>query len=231
VKGASSPDPRAVRAADNNARWCSSVCRVHGIPTSVAEGVWLAASQPPPFYPHAVTLRPGLSTETLAALLPRRGALAVKDSFADVDLAPMGFEVLFEADWIWRSGLVAGERPLLWQVVRGEDELSTWARAVDQPETFIPGLLDDPEVSFLLAREGHRVVGGAALSESVDVVGLSNVFALDGLGELWAGLADAVGSSRPGLPLCGYESGTDLTAAKAAGFETVGALRVWVRSG
>jgi hypothetical protein len=31
----------------------------------------------------------------------------------------------------------------------------------------------------------------------------------------------------PGLPLVGYEHGRDLAAAKLAGFETIGPLRIW----
>jgi hypothetical protein len=42
-------------------------------------------------------------------------------------------------------------------------------------------------------------------------------------------VVDAVGSTFPDRAFVGYERGPALDAAMAAGFDTVGELRVWVR--
>jgi hypothetical protein len=72
---------------------------------------------------------------------------------------------------------------------------------------------------------------GAITNRSEDLAGVSNVF---GVGrrpeELWPGVVAAVAALHTGVPLVGYEGGPSLDAALAAGFATVGALRVWVNS-
>jgi hypothetical protein len=44
----------------------------------------------------------------------------------------------------------------------------------------------------------------------------------------WAGCVAAAMNCFPGLPLTGYESGTDLAIAQAVGFKQLQALRVWI---
>lgn len=60
--------------------------------------------------------------------------------------------------------------------------------------------------------------------------GISNIFVPPGDGErLRAGCVAAAQDAFPGLPLVGYESGQDLAAMRALGFEATGPLRVWLR--
>ena len=75
-----------------------------------------------------------------------------------------------------------------------------------------------------------RVVAGAVLSTGSAAVGLSNVFTdnLDATGS-WAGCLALVNALLPGIPVVGYETGAPLIAALANGFESPGALRVWLR--
>lgn len=225
------PDPRAVRAAAANVAWCDTVCRVHGIPGSVAHGVWLAGGRPPPFHPDVVTLRPGLAAADVARAVPRREGASVKDSFGDVDLGGHGFDVLFEAEWIWLDA-VSPTAPAVgpeWVDVVDEAALGEWAAASGQAGTFPPAILADPAVRFLTARADGEVVGRAALCLGAGVVGVSNVWC--GGSGVWETLGAAVSRLFPGRPVAGYESGSALVAPLAGGLTAVGPLRVWVRSG
>ncbi|WP_405463875.1 hypothetical protein OG333_18065 [Streptomyces anulatus] len=223
-------------AARNNAEWCAAMSRTHGSTGEFGAHAWAAPSRTPLYYPDAVTLVPGAGR---AALVSRIDTVApgasVKDSFADLDLTEAGFEVLFEAQWIHRpAGAPAPEPDLSWDVAGDPDALRAWALAWDDgdgnADLFRPELLDDP-ATFVLA--GHsadgRVVAGAVASRSDRVVGISNVFALDGGPDTaWPVVLDAVNKLFPTLPVVGYEQGEDLVEAIRHGFEPVGPLRVWL---
>ncbi|HEX8007468.1 MAG TPA: hypothetical protein VF482_13695, partial [Trebonia sp.] len=60
--------------------------------------------------------------------------------------------------------------------------------------------------------------------------GISNLFST-GLSpdRLWASIQPAVAGLQPHLPAVGYEEGTRLEAARQAGFDVLGTLRVWAR--
>lgn len=72
-------------------------------------------------------------------------------------------------------------------------------------------------------------MAGGVLNLTPPVVGLSNVFCLDGTSPpLFAALVSAGEERFPGCPVVGYESGYVLQLALTAGFEPIGPLRVWV---
>ena len=238
--GIARPDPRAVRAAANNAGWCQTVCRAHGIPGLLAGGLWQAAAPPPRFYPDVVTLVPGLDPADVAAAVPARAGASVKDSFADLDLGEYGFDALLEAQWVWREA--GGDVPvrvtvapppkrLHWTAVGSGERLAEWGAASGQRDTFPPELLSDDGVRFLEARADSEMVGGivgrAALALAAGVVGVSNVWV--GAAGVWESLGAVAAEHFPGHPLAGYERGAELADAVAAGFMPVGPLRVWVR--
>lgn len=73
------------------------------------------------------------------------------------------------------------------------------------------------------------MIAGAIASRSDEVVGISNVFALDGGTETaWPLVLDAAHQLFPTLPVVGYEHGDDLVAAVRHGFEPIGPLRIWL---
>lgn len=240
--GIASPDPRAVRAAANNAGWCQTVCRAHGIPGLLAGGLWQAAAPPPRFYPDAVTLVPGLDPAGVAAAVPARAGASVKDSFADLDLSGYGFDALLEAQWVWREAgadvpvrftVAPPPTRLHWTAVGSGEQLAEWGAASGQRDTFPPELLSDDGVRLLTARSGSAqaaggIVGRAALGLAAGVVGVSNVWV--GAAGVWESLGAVAAEHFPGRPLAGYESGQDLAASLAGGFAAVGPLRVWMRS-
>ncbi len=74
------------------------------------------------------------------------------------------------------------------------------------------------------------MVAGAVASRSDQVVGISNLFALDGGPDAaWPVVLGAVNRLFPTLPVVGYEQGDGLAAAIGHGFEPVGPLRIWLR--
>ncbi|GHE25216.1 hypothetical protein GCM10017778_01790 [Streptomyces vinaceus] len=231
------PDtPELLRAAvRNNAEWCAAVS---GGGTFTADA-WTSAHRTPPYYPDGVTLTPQASAGGLLAGMDTRSpGCSVKDSFAALDLAPAGFEVLFGAEWIHRPAHAPAPAAsvLAWTRVADPGELAVWEAAWsgggEGTGPFHPGLLT-PEIAFLAGRSGDgRVVAGAAAHRTGAVVGLSNVFAADGTpgDEAWSGALAAVAGLWPGHAVVGYESGEDLDTALRHGFAPLGPLRVWLHT-
>jgi hypothetical protein len=223
-------------AALNNAEWCAAMSRSHGVHGEFGPQAWTTPTRTPPYYPDAVTLVPGADSAALAARIDTAtpGA-SIKDSFADLDLTGVGFQVLFEAQWIHRpASAPVTASDLAWDVADAPETLAAWALAWDggdgSTELFRPELLDDPATFVLAGRsaDGH-VVAGAVASRSDHVVGISNVFALDGGADAaWPMVLEAVHWLFPALPVVGYERGEDLETAVSHGFAPVGPLRVWL---
>ncbi|GHE14501.1 hypothetical protein GCM10010339_85430 [Streptomyces alanosinicus] len=107
-------------AARNNAEWCASMSRSHGLTGEFGVQAWAVPARPPRYYPDAVTLVPAADAAALVDRIDTAAAGAcVKDSFADLDLAGAGFKVLFDAQWIHRKPSAPTTSPdLSWDVVR-----------------------------------------------------------------------------------------------------------------
>ncbi len=239
---------RAEQAAHNNARWCDTICRTHGSPGEFLDDLWLCRRATPRFYPNVVTLsRTRGSAAQLAHIQELMAAeiasgWAVKDSFCSLDLAPLAFQLLFEAAWIWRSPALPAPDDALagirWASVRHPLELAAWEtawsgppaddRSSGLPRIFLPALLADDTIAFTAAYQGQQIIAGAIVNRTESVVGLSNVFGpADNAAQIWAGCVAAAIDAFPGLPLVGYEGGRDLAVAQALGFEVLEPLRVW----
>ncbi len=209
-------------AVRDNAAWCDLVCRTHGVAGVVDGDAWSVPRRSPTWYPDAVTLRPGVDAATLLGRIDAGPGASVKDSFADLDLTPYGFRVLFDARWIHRPAGAGQPSPSLTPVTTPAG-LATWAEAHGGGPLFRPALLADPRVTVLARPDASGVGGGAILHRAGPAVGVSNVFARTvAAQEVWAALPATA-------PLVGYESGADLAAAQQAGFRPVGPLRVWLR--
>jgi hypothetical protein len=223
-------------AARNNADWCDSVCRSHGIPGTFGETAWWSSRRTPPYYPDAVTLRRDAApADFLAELDTSSPGCTIKDSFATLDLTSNGFVELFDARWIHRaselpapeaSGLCA-ERV---STAAGLDDWQTaWHGGDGTPDVFRPALLDDPSVLVVALRDGGHLCGGAVLNRGAGLVGLTNLFAVGGVdvATVWSSAISAATRRFPGLPLAGYQQGDDLAGPLAGGFTTLGTLRIW----
>ncbi|OKK16485.1 hypothetical protein AMK09_22330 [Streptomyces sp. CB02488] len=226
-------------AARNNAEWCAAMSRSHGLASTFGAQVWTAPARTPLYYPDAVTLVPGTEVSAVATGIDTTtpGA-SVKDSFADLtdlDLVEAGFQVLFEGQWIHRPARApATASDLDWEVAGTRDKLRAWAHAWDDgngnADIFRPELLDDPATFVLAGRSPDgTVTAGAVASRSDQVVGVSNVFALNGGPDAaWPVVLEAVHSLFPTAPVVGYEHGDELEAALRHGFEPIGPLRIWL---
>lgn len=227
-------------AARNNAEWCDAVCRAHGLQGEFRADAWVSAHRTPPLYPDAVTLTADTSArEVLARIDVASPGCSIKDSFACLDLSPAGFEVLFDAQWIYRPADRPAPTPpegIRWDRVQNTGDLVAWEAAWngDQGITglFRPALLTDDTAFFLAGYAGGQVVAGAVASRTESVVGISNLFTSDDdLEGAWAGCLAAVVGMWPGVPVFGYEHGEDLEAAVRQDCVPIGPVRVWVRTG
>jgi hypothetical protein len=240
-------DARARDAARNNAEWCDTVCRSHGHPGKFEGAVWFDPHETPRFYSNVITLSGSTRSaeqlrciqDLLAAGL--QGEWTVKDSFCALDLAALGFRVLFQAEWMYRpcSLQKPGARPtgVRWARVGNGADLAHWERAWDRelhteetPRIFLPTLLAEDDHAVIAGYQGDDIVAGCIASRSSAVVGMSNIFVPrhDAL-TFRAGCIAAVMDLVPELPMVGYERGEGLAAAETLGFEPAGPLRVWIR--
>jgi hypothetical protein len=236
-------------AAANNAAWCDAVCRSHGAPGTFRSGLWLNLCRVPPLYPNAVTLagpeRSGDQLRGIAELLAAgiAGGYAVKDSFGALDLTSIGFEVLFEATWIFRpetsSGIDALPAAEHWRRVAQPAELAAWEKAWRaasgngegsfSPSLFRPALLVDPDLAILALFRDDAIFGGAIANRAAGAIGLSNVFAVESdLEVVWAMAVCHAGAAFPGLPIVGYEAADALACPRKLGFEPLTPLKVWI---
>lgn len=237
---------RTTQAVYNNAVWCDTVCRAHGRPGEFRQGMWLNLHETPPFYPNAITLSasdgPAKQLEHLRELLEAGipGAWAVKDSFSTLDLAPLGFRPVFDANWLYREELLpvpeadnVEVRPVR---IGTAYDLSAWERAwsggpgafQEESRIFLPSLLADDNVAFIAVWEDSSIVAGAIANRTGAVVGISNVFLPPHDGDRFRACCVAgVMELFPGLPIVGYEAGEDAIAMQRLGFAEVGPLRVW----
>jgi hypothetical protein len=239
---------RVIHAAHNNAHWCGTVCRAHGAPGEFTDAAWINRHRVPRFFPNAVTLADaGKRIEQLALIhalvaADRAHDVTVKDSFAALDLAPLGFHVLFEATWLWRPPrLPERSEPagaIRCSVVKHPPELARWEVAWNGPlpgdhaappeRIFLPVLLADRDIVFIAIYEDDRIIAGAIANRLEEVVGVSNLFAPQKhAARYWAACVAAIMDAFPGLPLVGYEHGAELAVAHRVGFEDLGPLRVW----
>jgi hypothetical protein len=220
-------------AAGNNAEWCDAVCRSHGLPGTFSHDAWTNPRRTPPLYPDAVTLRAAASAPAvLAAIDTATPGATVKDSFARLDLSADGFDVLFEAEWLYREASPRPRDVEEWQQIRDPGALerweSAWAGAQGPRGLFRSELLDEPNVVVLSLERDGRIAAGAILSRSKAVVGVSNLFSLAGeLAAAWPGCLAGAAQVWPGASVVGYEAGHELDAAHAAGFVSTGLLQVW----
>jgi hypothetical protein len=242
-------DQRALLAAHNNAVWCDSVCRAHGTAGTFSDEVWASPLHTLRFYPSLVTItNPADPAGQLAAIrelaaVKTGSGWGVKDSFRALELGPLGFQVAFDAEWIWRAADLPAPAYNLdglgWAVVRTAAELAAWEAAwdgapdasiADSDRMFLPTLLQDPVITFIAAYHNQRIVAGAIANRTDAVVGISNTFApAPESGQFLAGCVAEVMAKFPGLPIVGYERGADLDPMLALGFETIGPLRIWLK--
>lgn len=229
-------DSRALQAAQNNADLYALVFHAHGLRFARRAYAFVGLDQPPPYYSNLTTLACDHSEDVLDTLrdLSNRfgGKIGFKDSFSEIEFHDFGFQLLFEASWIWRDPSAA-DMPAGWDVVQTQADLLRWEsawKAQGSPtpmHMFRPSLLSQPAIAFLGRRDARgEFICGAIANRSSDCAGLSNIFAVSPEPHIVAEASAAASAVFGDLPLVGYENGKDLDFALACGFETVGTLRI-----
>jgi hypothetical protein len=243
---------RVDQALRNNLHWYEVLCRAHGVPGEQHPAYWINHGTVPPYMSSLVTLADERQATVqlgairgLIARNPRR-SFSVKDAFHCLDLKPLGFSELFSAQWIHRAPSAPPSRDasecLTWSIVQTAAELAEWERtwrgtaenrdARGHVPIFVPALLAEVGLHFLLGTRNGASVATAALNRSGDVLGLSNVFSdVTGVEPLFPGCVRLAHELYPDLPLVGYErDAAALAAAERSEFERVGQLTVWIRT-
>jgi hypothetical protein len=150
---------KVVLAARNNALWCDGMCQAHGQPTEFTKNLWICRGTPPRYHSNLSTLQPN-SLEAVKKESPG----GFKDGFYDIDADQFGYQLLFEASWIWMDSSEAGQTIFEWRRVQNDEELLAWEAgwevgdedATNHPRQFPPSLLQDQNNAFL---GGYQAVG------------------------------------------------------------------------
>ena len=182
-------------------------------------------------YPDAVTLDPMVDAGQLLSRIDTGRGCSIKDSFATLDLAAYGFRRLVEAEWVVVDRASAADH---WSTVETPVHLAEWSSAWSDrtgADFFRPALLLMPGIAVLARYHGGRVTAGAVSNRSPTAIGVSNVFDVqDDLAAAWRGAAGAASARWGSTRVVGWASGTELEAARQAGFRTAGPLVVWTNA-
>ena len=224
---------RLLTAIAMSRRWYEMVFALQRRRFRCADGIWVALDEPPRFHSAVMTLRPSLDPDAVAdAAVARPTEHSVADTFADVPLDTRGYQLLFEATWVYAAVPARPTaQPPNWSVIATVAELDAWSVAHDYVDVLTPDVLALPEVKVLARHQDGRITAGAVLHAGEAAVGLSNVWSRPGHDLDWSEVLAAAWSVHPESDLVGYESGRDLSAALSAGFSGLGLHRVWVGSG
>lgn len=219
------------KAILNNIAWCGVVCDTHGINCFWRGNLWGMLTEAPSFYPGVISANMEATMAELGYFIDNGRVSSIKDSYANLDLSPFGFKKLFDAEWIWHPPVSSNKSPQTkWRVITNERDLVQWTSKSGLTDVIKPNLLEYENVkNFSL--ENNEGVSGFITNVDEGVVGVSNVFSEGRENEsLWREIPRVVSNEYPGMSMVGYEHGSDLDLAKKSGWESLGPLRVWIKS-
>ena len=232
----------------NNALWCDAVCRAHEAPGHFGPSAWVNSNNPPPLYPNMVTTTGDDVANQLKAvelLIEARPDFphAVKDSFRKLDLEPLGFRQLFDAQWFARAPMPIPENLLgkasHWQCLTTEPELVAWEKAwreagehedILQTPMFPAELLREPGVIFIACKIANTITAGAIAYEASGVIGITNFYSNPNEGtSQFAACLNSLYTSHRKATVVAYECEPALTEYSSLNLEPLGPLRVWLK--
>lgn len=194
--------------------WWKAVCQTHGIQTIYKDGVWCSVEDVPSYYPEMIAAN---EESDLPFLEPH--VLTIVDSFAKFDIP--GFSKLFEAQWMTSTSVVpySGE----WRLLREKEGIERWLLESGLGGIILPTILDDAH-AILFYKDGY---GGFSAYESQGVIGISNVFGVEGI---YQEIPSLLANFFPEVPVVSYEAGDRLEEAILKGWTTLGPLNIWSRN-
>ncbi|WP_397536515.1 hypothetical protein [Rummeliibacillus pycnus] len=217
------------RAVLNNIAWCQIVCVTHGIVGISKENIWGLHSKAPTFYPEVIISDKRATIEEVKYFIENGKVSSIKDSYANLNLTLLGFDILFDAEWIVHEPVLDFE-PIQknWRIIASEKDFKKWTDASGLENVIKSELLKQPDVKIFICETKAGISGFIAnLSESV--VGISNVFSVgDEEKKLWKDIPNIISKEFPKLLMVGYEHNSSLIVAKSSGWEAIGPLRVWI---
>jgi hypothetical protein len=211
------------------------VCAAHGSDEHLSLKAWVNLMASPPYYPNIITRQPGTQAEVvrLIDVVRRRNAgrlWGIKDSFADLDLGPLGFDLVIEGQWFGGELATNSQRQHHWDVVRHPRELSLWEQVwggEGDRRVFKDALLDDPRIRFWMQRRGGEIIAGCISFASDPAIGLTNWFSHGTETVFDLGIMNVLQEVGEGRPLVFWAGGGD-AARSASGLSALGNLRVWM---
>lgn len=218
------------RAVADNIGWCDRVARAHGGEIARTADLWRNRRPAPPFYPNLITARRGAQPEIDAAIEDLRPRLlpgwGIKDSFADLDLAPHGFRPIHDATW-YGGTVAAAPPPPGWHRIETAAPLARWEAAWTsggERRIFPDSLLAQPQIAFWRDGATSDITAGCVTHATAAALGLSNWFHHDGEASALAAAIAVARAVAAGRPIVFWSA----EAVTAPGFAALGPLRVWL---
>ena len=226
----------------NNAKWCEWSAIAYGMDSEKNHQWWATSGDMPQIYPNANTLSDSVTTTFIEQMMEKRvdKTFAIKDSYHQLDLQPLGFQTLFEAEWLAFSNLMFTHKPgIIIDTVQTWEQLQLFTEAccvafgtnhlLDfSPTGLYPkSLLSNPDIRFFLAREDNDIIGGMTLHRSHHVVGMSNLFCEEK--EVLEALLFASQHFIQNDPIVTYSHDDELTLLLNCGCQLIGPLRFWLK--
>ena len=232
-------------AVENNIHLCGAILRGQNLPTAKTTQDWHCCVKAPPYYPNIITRsrewKPDAVFEVIEKMAAREhwDGWSIKDSYACLDLASVGFKKLFDAKWVFlshqnfhASKLKSGVK---FKVIRDSVELASWCAAWDSnvelgAKIFHADLLSNQELHFIAGYEGHRLMAGCLLNQSSSCIGISNFFAQTDRNLVWSSLVEFIYAEFGQVDVVGYERAENCKSLVQLGYETVGELAVLAKT-
>lgn len=228
---------RIAQMAANNAAWINMAVSALGISGEFTPVLWQNVNDMPPIFPNADTLGGTIAQKMSAIeqLVETRSGrvVAIKDSWAELDLSPLGFDILFEAHWLYRHPhpLPIPQSDLDIEPITTADRLHDFALACNGPdiptEVYSPSLLNTPEITWLAGQKDRQIIAGVTAVKAEGLNGINNYFGESDLHKQHI-IAAAI-NVFPDLPASTYTRTSSVPLFLDLGFETVGNLRIWLR--
>jgi hypothetical protein len=131
-----------------------------------------------------------------------------------LDLKPLGFDPLFDAQWIYlkaeKFNPILPYVPIEHKILASEDELSTWKLSWDPnidlgKQIFSPGLVKNPKIHFIASYQGDQIVSGCLVNQTDNVLGISNFFSPGNSISYWSDTISYILSTIGRMDIIGYE--------------------------